>query len=359
MLMILVLTASTSATVQQQPEVRIDIRLGQFDVLYLADFIDVTTGALSSNIPNASIQLETVPQQAMDMYLVVTVFIRLRGDQNFTQFVKSTTHNFVMPGRMTVTSRDLARTGGGNIRVKSTDVNSAMQRRLEDHVRTLPTAPVGTYAIEVEVYSPDNVRLARQRSDVDVSGATPEDVSVTYVEPQDGVVLPTLFPTFSWTTQRPQARISIYERLPFHRSPEDAVTGVPHLQMEVRGTSFTYPPDAARRLEPGKTYVWFLEVTVSTNRGAQIKRGPVFAFRTQALAGEWAFLERFLTGLGGEAAGTFATLQGMGWRPTGEIVVDGRTVTLQQLQVVLNQLAQRQQASIAAGAGSAVKITVQ
>jgi hypothetical protein len=356
-LIVLFSVAMTPIASAQAQSVNIDIRMGNYDVLYLADFIDVTTGALANAIPNAAISITTNPPGVNTrMYVVIRVLMKLSGDQAFSELVRAETNPFDMSGSITITSRDLARTGGGNISVRQTTLNSTLQKRLEDHVRTLPTAPVGSYAMEVRAFTPAGVEIPSPGYlEINVRNASPDEISVTMIEPQNGAIVPTLFPTFSWTAERAQARLSVYERLPFHRAPEDAITGLPHLQVDVQGSSYTYPPTASRRLEPGKSYVWFLEIPVSTNRGEQLKQGQLFSFRVQALGNQWAFLEQFMTSQGGEAAGTYSTLLDMGWQPSGQVQVDGRTVTVQQLQTLLNQISQRQQA----GAVANVKVTIE
>ncbi len=45
-----------------------------------------------------------------------------------------------------------------------------------------------------------------------------------------------------------------------------------------------------------------------------------------------------MNSFGGAAAGTFATLQGMGWTPSGTMTLDGKPITLDELKALVAQL---------------------
>jgi hypothetical protein len=163
-------------------------------------------------------------------------------------------------------------------------------------------------------------------------------VVVTLVSPEHGSSVPTPFPTFTWTSQKPKVTLYVYEKLPVHRSAEEAVTGIPYLKLELNGIStFTYPADAARRLEVGKTYLWFVETEVVTTRGNLSRRSEVRLFRVQAGGGDNA-LTRLLSTLPGDVAGQLQQLIQDGWIPSG-VTLDGRPLNQGELTALFQQLA--------------------
>ncbi|HLF19519.1 MAG TPA: hypothetical protein VI704_01900, partial [Bacteroidota bacterium] len=130
-----------------------------------------------------------------------------------------------------------------------------------------------------------------------------------------------------------------YEKLPVHQSPQEAVTGIPYLNVDLVGANtYTYPADAPRRLEQNKTYVWFVETEVSTNRGTVRRRSEVNVFRIQTANPQQQAVEQFFNSLGNVAAGTFATLQGIGWTPSGDLTLDGRRLTREDLNNLITRL---------------------
>ena len=92
----------------------------------------------------------------------------------------------------------------------------------------------------------------------------------------------------------PRSRLSVFEKLPNQSSLEEAISGVPHLTSEVNTTSFLYPAGGVRPLEPGKTYVWFVEGIYGNTGGpgntvkSQLRSFTVSAGGIQSGSGESA-----------------------------------------------------------------------
>jgi hypothetical protein len=126
--------------------------------------------------------------------------------------------------------------------------------------------------------------------------------------------------------------------LPIHRSPEEAVTGLPYLKRDITGAStFTYPADAERRLEMGKRYLWFVETKVVTTRGDLTRRSDVRTFRVRPETGSNA-LARFLSTLPGDVSGQISQLIQDGWVPSG-VTLDGQAINQGELTALFQRLA--------------------
>lgn len=342
-LLVLVLLVCSVATVSAQAtKVDIDIRLPNYDVIYVSDMVDVATGSISSAIPNVSFGLTTSPPgSSARVFMKITAKIQLRGDAAPSDLVTAETRPFDLFGSILVSSRDLARGASGNVQINPTTVrkNTNLETRLKDHILNFPTAPVGTYTLQVEVFNAlGGNRLGSQIQTVEVRNASASEVSIALVEPQDGATLGTVLPTFSWTAEKPVARLKVFEKLPQHQSPQDAVSGIPHLDVEVQGSVFTYPT-TARKLEPGKSYYWFIESIVSTNRGPQTKQSEIRMFRILStdVSVVLQMLERLLSAYGGDLASTLASMQNMGLQLTGEITKDGVRITRDEVARLFDQ----------------------
>jgi len=333
---------SVSIASAQATLVNIDIRLPNYDVIYVTDLVDVSTGSISNAIPNVSFGLTTSPPgSSARVFMTIVARIHLRGDAAPSELVTAVTRPFDLTGSILISSRDLARGSSGDVQINPATVlkNSTLETRLKDHILKFPTAPVGTYTLQIEVFNAlGGNLLGSQTQTVEVKNASAAEVSITLIEPQDGAVLGTVLPTFSWTAEKPEARLKVYEKLPQHQSPQDAVSGIPHLDVQVSGSSYTYPP-SARKLEPGKSYYWFIESVVSTNRGDQTKQSEIrmFSIRSSDVAVVLQMLERLFSTYGGDLASTLTSMQNMGLQLTGEVTKDGMRITREEVARLFDQ----------------------
>jgi len=318
-------------------QVQVDIQFASYDVVYLADFVDPTTGKLSGAVPNVSFTLSIAG--SMKIYLVVNAHVRFADNTTGVLLtVPARTSEFELKGTRFITSRDLSG-GTADIKVVEHKENESIKQRLEDHAKRFPTAPVGTYSISVDVFQAGGGRVGGATREVNIQNAATSEVQVTLIDPLPGAAISTPFPTFSWTSDKPQVTLYVYEKLRAIQSPEEAITGVPHLATALTNqTTLTYPPTASRRLEPGKSYYWYVETSVSTNRGVEKRQSEIRLFRIVLDNAFALMVDQTLNSLGGPAAGTMATLSQMGWVPKGNPSVDGKMISREELRTLLNNL---------------------
>ncbi|HEY6952127.1 MAG TPA: hypothetical protein VI758_06945 [Bacteroidota bacterium] len=328
--------------VQAQPVKHVTFTLPSldYDVIYLGDFIDVTTQKLSNNIPNFTGTIQTdVPGYIV---LEVHAYIKFRGESD-QELAHVVTYPFFVNGTRPLTSSDLA-VGSSDIKMKiSTNVfdgNSALKKRIEDYAARFPTAPVADYTMQLIAYDSKGVNQIGQATKlITIRNASPEEVQVNLIDPQPGAVISTTLPTFSWNTPNSKVTLYVYEMLPIYQSPQEAITGIPYLKLDIDGPqTVTYPSDAARRLELNKTYVWFVEAAVTTNRQTVQRRSEVRLFRIRLNDQSSQEISDMMNGFGGSAAGTFATLQSIGWVPAGTMTIDGKPLTLDDLKALVARL---------------------
>jgi hypothetical protein len=329
-------------------EVKITINFPAYDVMFLTDFIDVTTQKLSPNIPGVSMELVTTPD-TLTIYLKVRAFVQLKGKSE-ELLVDAETKPFRPGAFRVVSSRDFASGSTSDIQVKSGYFeNKSLRQELEDYAKRFPTAPVGTYRVAMDAYGVvNNARVGGASKTIEIRNASVSEVQVTLIDPQQGATLQTTLPTFSWNSEKPKVTLYIFEKLPIHRSPEEAVTGIPHLKVDLSGVStFTYPSNAPRRLEENKGYYWYVETSVTTNRGIEKRQSEIRFFRiVPASAGTDAASNPFIAllqrlGEGDEnlrsALNRLLTAE---WQPTGTVLIDGRRITQEEFVQLVNRLVQ-------------------
>jgi len=343
---LLALALACPWAVSQTPitAVRFDLPAFNYDVLYLADFIDVATQKLASNIPDFSGSIVVVQGGPNgQIYLTVKAEIQLQGDARPVQLVRAKTNLFAIRSQRTFSSRDLAAGSTSDIQIlggADYDENKTQRKRLEDYAARFPTAPVGQYILTINAFNSSDQPVGSVIKTITIRNASPDEVIVTLLDPQPGAIIGTVLPTFSWSSPNPKVKLYVYEKLPIHQSPQEAVTGIPYLAAELNGVNtYTYPADAPRRLEQNKTYVWFVETQVITNRGTVNRRSELNVFRVQTSNPQQQAVEQFFNSLGNVAAGTFATLQSIGWTPSGDLTLDGRRLTREELNDLIARLA--------------------
>jgi len=342
---VLLAVAMTSSFALAQTTVDFDLRLPDYDVIYLSDLVNIRNMSLSNNIPDMSIEMRTNPPgQTIQVYITVAAAIQLRGESQPEPVVRGESNDFDLIGSRRLSSKDLSGAGVQGIKITTSykmDDNSPLRQKLEDYIQRFPTAPVGQYFFEIEVYSATSrtQKLGGVRKVITVRNSSEEEVVITLVSPEEGSSVPTPFPTFSWSSEKPQVVLFVYEKLGIHRSAEEAVTGIPYLKRELNGAStFTYPADAERRLEVGKSYYWFLETKVLTSRGDLSRRSEIRLFRVLPTGGTTNPLLLALATMGGDIATQLAALIQDGWEPSGA-TIDGTPANPGDVNTLLQRLA--------------------
>jgi len=334
----------STSKAQTITHVDFDLPSFNYDVIYLADFIDVTSNKLAQNIPNFSgtIRANGVGQIMLD----ATALVQFKGDPSPEELVFAETEPFTINFTRTLTSSDLAAGSVSDIKIKGSPYreNQSLRDRIQNYAKQIPTAPVGQYILRLEAYSVTSsgdkgTLLGSIQKIISVRNASPDEVQVNLIDPQPGAVVSTTLPTFSWTSPNPDVTLFVYEKLPIYQSLEEAITGIPFLKQEVNGPqTFTYPANAPRRLEQNKSYVWFVQAAVTTNRQTVQRQSEVRLFRIQLDNRANQEVSDIMNGFGGSAAGTFSTLESIGWIPTGTITLDGKPVTLDDLKALVAKL---------------------
>jgi len=385
MIFLAVMLSSASAYAQDSVKVSLDIQM--YDVVYLTDFVDVRSQQLNPNISGISLSLQTVgtPPSKLWVYVFVEMRVQLRGSSD-DWLMRAYTNNFDMIQNPYLTARDFAKGGSSKIYIRdglgtyeeNPTIGSdgkTLRKRLEDLASSNPTAPPGKYTVIMRVYKAPSENpsergvptatkvLGGDTKTIVVQYSTSDEVFVEINDPKNGSFFNNLAPTFSWTSSAP-VKVSVYEALPTHRSPQDALTGGnPSLVRksyadgnrppDFTGTSLTYPATAERQLEQNKAYVLQVEAKVSTNRGDVGRSSLPVVFRiTDDKVGQ--MLDNFLNAFSGSASATYATLRAdpsnwVAWPAYGNITLDGSNLSATDLQTLINDLSSRTELKLQLG----------
>lgn len=317
-----------------------------YDVLYLADFLDIGTGKLREFVPAFSAEMRPTPAgSSSSVRMALRTYMILQGDPTEYLLTNGLSNVFTFgPNPRSVYSKDLIRGGSTDIRMSPqggvlwNDSNPG-KKKLEEHLKRFPSAPVGTYRFVIEVFlASNNLSLGRTQYDLIVRNASAEEVLITLIDPQPGEVIHTTSPQFTWRADR-ECEVHIYERLPMMRSAQDAVSGVPHAVINAGSSQTTSYSTAGRRLEYGKTYVWFVRTTVRTNRGDEFRDSEIRSFRILAAGQDMGALRDALDVSDEALAGTLSTLESIGWNPNGDITLDGKPISREEAKAVLRAVA--------------------
>jgi hypothetical protein len=365
---IVLLAALLSCSRSHAQTMKVSLDFQMYDVVYLTDFVDVKSQQLNPNISGISLSLQTSGAEQTAWVLVyVEMHVQLRGESD-QELMHAYTNNFRVNGSRVLAARDFAKGGSSEIYIRDgigTYVeNASLRKRLEDMAAKNPTAPPGKYTVIMKVYkatseNPNDRGVPRttevlggDTKTITVQFSTADEVFVEITDPKNGSFFSNLAPTFNWTSSAP-VRVSVYEALANHRSPQDALTGGnPSLVRksfgdppDFSGTSLTYPSNAERKLEQNKAYVLQVEAKVSTNRGDVLRKSLPAVFRiTDDKVGQ--MLDNFLNAFSGSASAAYSTLRAdpsnwVAWQPYGNMTLDGSTITETDLQTLINDMSNR------------------
>jgi hypothetical protein len=188
--------------------------------------------------------------------------------------------------------------------------------------------PAGTYTVHVDVRPTGGG--APGTGALRFVLRNPSGVELLF--PFDGDQQANTFPLFQWRYDGIRSRIRVFEKLPGQTTAEEAASGVPQLVADVTSNSFQYPVAGVRTLEPGKTYVWFVEGYSRTAGGTdQVARSAIRTFTVSAggsSSGSLAsYLEELERVLGPRFAPVFDQIRSGLYAPTGELRLDGGAIS--------------------------------
>jgi hypothetical protein len=322
-------------------QVRVSVQwLYPIESLYLADLSPYTVGAqpefLSINLLNGATQ-QTVR-------LEVTLS---RERPTASQIFRGTTDPFVVTGTgRRITNRDLA-CDDCPYALDDAEITTEWEDLLAETGRF----PAGSYVIRVRVLNGAGT-LELDRSEVRIELVNPSRIELVSPGTRFGEtpeLVTNTTPRFLWSSDAGvvsgggeyQIRVVPVDEA---ASAEDAIQQFASWEATTRATTAIYPGSvSAIPLQPGGTYVWQVVREVRGSSGTELISSPIYWFRmAEAQTGD----DPAGQGTGG-AVGVGNQLQQLartlgldlsGFRPTGQISVDGQLYPADRLEELLRAI---------------------
>lgn len=293
------------------------------------DFLNATTPKWIFTITIRSNQ----PVQAV---MGITINIMLTDGSRFPEAVSITTDPFDVVNARTITNIDLT---NGNPRAAEHVVRDDAKTRLEETALPGGRIPAGLYQFVVTV-TPEGGTPVSVTFDLEPSNPS----SIQLLFPQDGDENASEFQLFQWHYDGSRSRISVYEQLPGQITPEEVISGVPHLTDVVETNSFQYPSSGVRALQPGKTYVWTIEGLAGISGGGDaVLRSELRTFRVSTRNAPWisGILAEIEQAVGPDHAEVFNRIRREGLTTDGTMSLNGTLIAYNDLVRLLERLREK------------------
>jgi hypothetical protein len=303
------------------------------------DFIRSTTPKWLFTI---NLQVSPPGNPVADLLLEIIGDLALANGRTGEDITTLTTLPLTVNESLTLTNLDLGRPGIKGTYLFNTD--RLTQLGVKDIALSGSRLPAGTYTLNVRVYKLENGHRSAEKAFGKIVFVLGNPSSVELLSPADRDQQVGQFPLFQWMYDGPRSRISVFERLPGQASVEEATEGVPHIIQEVAGISFQYPTGGVRALQPGRTYVWYVDGLLrSTGGTTQAVRSTLRSFTVSSSDSrkrEESLLERLERALGPNYKSLFDQIRANEFDASGALTLDNTTVTPAQLDALLNQIRQ-------------------
>lgn len=264
----------------------------------------------------------------------ITLNANLSGSGPIPQAVVLETNPFNVTGggTRTFTNLDLR----DPVLKKSYAIEPQAKKKFEETALPSGSLPAGTYNFTV-VVTPQGGSPATSAFSIVLSNPS----TIQLVFPVDGDPAVNQFPLFQWQYDGVQSRISIFEKLPGQGSLEEAASGIPLVSTEVAAKSYQYPSSGVRPLQPGSTYVWFVEglVGVSGGSGTAIKSSlRSFTVARAGFPTTASVIDELERLLNRKYKPVFDQIRSEGLSSSGTVRLNGSPVGSAELLHLLNQL---------------------
>ena len=261
-----------------------------------------------------------------------------------------TTKEFVLSGSVRlITNRDLA-DQKSDVVIRTFEIGAT--RDIQDKMAQTGRFPSGTYVFEAHLTSATGVPLSDSQTRVDLVNPTRIELqtpgSLFGNQPE---VVTTPSPRFQWTADEGLVgSLGSYKLrvVPTDAaaSAEEAMQGFASWETVTTATTAVYPGAAsAIQLVPGRTYAWQVTRAVKTSGGTQSITSPIYWFKMSGGTETAGGGSRGSGGNVGVRLGLNQLGQGLGlgnqltgFNPTGQMVVDGRSVSFDNLEALLQAI---------------------
>ncbi|GBD92580.1 hypothetical protein BMS3Abin05_00152 [bacterium BMS3Abin05] len=235
--------------------------------------------------------------------------------------------------------------GGSPFELENYSLNEENLRKLQDAILATGLLPSDHYSFVLQVQDVKDPAIQNEK-DISLDITNPTVIELfSPGAPVGSSELPVLYtqqPQFVWNSNAKSFVIAICEKLQSNASPEEVMQNVPRYKGSVEGTSFLYPASGAYPLEEGKIYYWQITNTIETSNGPQTLESEIWGFKiAQSQSPEDQFLQNQLLVLFNSIYFEHFFRSGgplAGFHPTGVFVLNGRIVSMEDVQMFLQKL---------------------
>lgn len=240
--------------------------------------------------------------------------------------------------------------------IEHTDLNLNNVAEIEDYVQKTGKLPAGKYEFKVLftgtsdrdvgnfmiIYNPTVIHLSSPG--IRVIGAGSELPGMSAVSST---------PFFQWHSDARLFNLYVYEKLPTDRTVNDVFGHEPFAEiMDIEDQYYQYPLEptpipngVVRALQEGINYFWYVEAKIPTVTPEEydILKSEVFQFNVTALDGVQNENQRIIEALKNILIPGYKGQldQFRGLNPTGAIYINGRKVTVEELEKISFEVLQR------------------
>ena len=292
------------------------------------DIRDATTSKWLFTVNIRSGNAPLVLLAVMDM----KISAHLANGEVYQNAIELVTSPFKVP--RAITNIDL--TNKNDVQIATWNFDETAKNRFKDLALATGAMPPGIYHFDILV-SASLISSVTQSFDLVLTN--PSSIDLIFPAYGDPSVSP--LPLFQWRFDGTTSRISIFEKRPQQATLEEAANGVPQLSTVVNSTSFQYPSAGARSLEPGKTYVWYVEGLANVAGGVALPiRSELRSFVVSAQGAEslQSYLDDLERALDAKYKPVFDEIRSEGLLPTGIIRINGSVISVTELLAIIREI---------------------
>jgi hypothetical protein len=269
----------------------------------------------------------------------MTLSTRLASGEDYNPAIELVTKSFPIQGTKTITNLDIGRAKA--IQDSIYTKNQAAKTKFETVALPSGVMPAGQYKFNVEVeelYPGQPPNGPKGQTDFTITLSNPTSVELLFPADRDESVSP--LPLFLWLFDGLHSHIAIFEKLQSQSTLEEAAAGDTLLSRTVDASVFQYPSSGVRALQPGRTYVWFVEGLLGTAGGVTQKvRSSLRSFKVEAGPGSFSsLLDELERALDPKYKQVFDQIRAEGLMPFGAARVNGAAVSAPDLARLLDYI---------------------
>ena len=278
------------------------------------------------------IALTMTATTAQRVILHLDISALLANGTQLNPLARAVSEPFQLSGTMRVTNVDLGTNTGIMLNENASGIDDAARDKINDVLQTTGKLPFGTYTFTawLESVSP-NIPPSNQ---FPVSIVIQNPSRVELLAPSNGTEWPNPYPVFQWSSNTDEVILGVYEKQPGMQTPQEAISGIPNLQMRLgKINTFQYPASGpgVRQLEPGKTYFWFVQGLLRSGSNTEdVISSEIWQTsisRQSGSAASAAILSQLEDIAGPQFREIISRLLEMGFEPTGLLRFGGITMT--------------------------------